>query len=403
MQGLRDRRIYGQALGRHKGKVVFVPFAVPGETVRAHIIEDRKRWSRATLLGMLEPSPQRVDPPCPYFGECGGCHWQHIAYGAQLAYKRQILVDQLRRVGHIDDPPVLPALGMAEPWFYRNHVQFALTERGQIGFQAARSHDVVPVEHCLLLHPLLDDLHAALDVDWPELRRLLLRAGLNTGEQMVIMETGEDEPPELEVDIPLSCVLRLGDSTELILIGQGFYHEALRERPFRVSAGSFFQVNTAQAEKMLDVVQRYLDPGADDTLLDVYCGVGTIGLSVQERVGRVIGVEEHPTAIQDAEANAGDVDTVTLIEGQAETVLPRLDERVTLAVIDPPRQGNKPQVLDALLRLAPRRLVYVSCNPSTLARDAVQLVQGGYGLVEVQPVDMFPQTHHVESVSLFVA
>jgi 23S rRNA (uracil1939-C5)-methyltransferase len=392
----------GQALGRHKGKVVFVPFGIPGEVVRARITEDRKRWSRGELLAVLEPSPQRVDPPCPFFGTCGGCHWQHIDYDAQLAYKRHVLGDQLSRVGHIDDPPVQPTLGMEEPWFYRNHVQFALTKQGQIGLQAARSHDVVPIDRCLLLHPTLDELHAALDVEWPELRRLSLRAGINTGEQMVIMQTDE-EAPELKVDMPVSCLLWLGDGTELVLVGQDYYCETLRERPFCISASSFFQVNTAQTEELLAVVERFLDPEADDVLLDVYCGVGTIGLSMLEQVGRVIGIEEHPAAIRDAADNAGAAPTVTLIEGQAETVLPQLDEKVTLAVIDPPREGSKPQVLDALLRLAPRRLVYVSCNPSTLARDAARIAEGGYELVEVQPVDMFPQTYHVESVSLFVA
>jgi 23S rRNA (uracil1939-C5)-methyltransferase len=295
----------GQALGRHEGKVVFVPFGVPGDAVRVRVVEDRRRWSRGELLRVLSPSPRRVEPPCPYFGRCGGCHWQHVDYQEQLAYKRQALVEQLQRAGQIDDPPVLPALGMEEPWFYRNHGQFALTEHGQIGLQAARSHDVVPIEQCLLLHPLLDDLHAALDVDWPELRRLSLRAGINTGEQMVIVETDEDEPPELEVDMPLSCVLRQRDGTDLVLVGRDFYHETLHERPFRVSAGSFFQVNTAQAEELLHVVERYLDPGTDDVLLDVYCGVGTFGLSMQDRVARVIGIEEHPAAIGDAEANAG--------------------------------------------------------------------------------------------------
>ena len=390
----------GQALGHHKGKVVFVPYGIPGEVVRARIVEERKRWSRAVLLDVIEPSLQRVDPPCPYFGTCGGCHWQHIGE-AQLAYKRQIAVDQLQRLAHIDDPPVLPVLGMEDPWFYRNHVQFAVTEAGQLGFQAARSHDVVPIEQCLLLHPLLDDLHAALDVDWPELRRLSLRAGIHTGEQMAIFETEVDQAPELEVDIPLSCVLRTTDGTYLTLIGRDTYHETLRGRTFRVSAGSFFQVNSAQAEVMLDVVERYLDLEADDVLLDVYCGVGTLGLSMKDRVARVIGIEGHPAAIRDAYANADDVEKVTLIEGRASEIVPQLDERVTVVVVDPPRQGCGEQVIDALARLAPRRIAYVSCNPSTLARDATLLLERGYELREMQPVDFFPQTYHLETVSLW--
>ncbi len=391
----------GHALGRHEDKVVFVPLGISGEVVRVRVVEERKRWSRAELIRVLERSPERVEPPCPYFGTCGGCHWQHIDGEAQLRYKRQIAVDQLVRLAHIERPPVMPALGMEDPWRYRNHVQFVVDASGQLGLRAARSHDVVPIDRCILLHPLLDELHAAMDIAWPELRRLLLRAGIHTGEQMVILETAGDEMPGLDVDMPLSCILRRRDGTDIALIGQETYHETVRERVFRISAGSFFQVNTLQTEVVLDVVERYLEPEAVDVLLDLYCGVGTFGLSLRDEVAGVIGIEEHPQAIDDAWANAERADHVTLIEGRAEDLLPLLDERVTKAIIDPPRRGCRPQVIDALVRLAPRRIAYVSCNPSTLARDAGPLVQGGYRLVEVQPVDMFPQTYHVETVSLW--
>ena len=389
----------GQALGRHGGKVVFVPGSIPGEVVRVRIVEERRRWSRAELLRVLEPSPHRVDAPCPTFGPCGGCHWQHMAYETQLAYKCQIVVDQLRRTSPLDPSSVRPVIGMQEPWFYRNHVQFSVSASGALGFQAARSHEVVPVERCLLLHSLLDELHAALDVDWPELLRLSLRAGVHTGEQMVILETAGDEIPELQVDIPLSCVFRSSDGIDYPLIGTSAYTETLRGQPFRVSASSFFQVNTAQAEVMLDLVEQFLD--LDDVLLDLYCGVGTIGLSMADKVKEVIGVEEHPAAILDAVANAADAGEVTLIEGPAERVLPSLDTRITKAVLDPPRQGCKPEVLSALMDLAPLRIVHVSCNPSTFARDAAVIAKGGYRLVEVQPIDVFPQTHHIETVSLW--
>ena len=391
----------GEALGRHEGKVVFVRGAIPGEVVRARVVEERKRWSRAELLHVLDVSPHRVDPPCPYFGICGGCHWQHVDDEAQLAYKQQIVTDQLQRIGHLGSPPVRPAIGLAEPWFYRNHVQFAVHASGQLGFQAARSHEVVPVERCMLLHPYLDELHAALDLEWPELRRLSLRAGIHTGERMVVFETAEDQVPELEVDLAVSCVLRLSDGTDLSLIGRGAYEEALRGRRFRISAGSFFQVNTAQAEALLDVVQAYVEPSAGDLLLDLYCGVGTLGLSLRDQVGRVIGVEVHPAAVADARANAEGVDGAVFLEGEARTILPNLQERVSKAIVDPPRQGCRPEVIAALLHLAPSRLVYVSCDPTTLARNGASLADGGYELVEVQPIDMFPQTYHIETVSLW--
>lgn len=391
----------GQALGRDQGKVVFVPYGIPGEVVRARLVEERKRWSRAHLVRVLEPSAQRVEAPCPHFGVCGGCQWQHIDYAAQLDYKRQIAIDQLRRVGGVGNPQVQPARGMEDPWRYRNHVQFSFTGSGLLGFQAARSHDVVPVDHCLLLHPLLDELHAAMDIEWPDLKRLSLRAGVHTGERMVVLELGTNELPALDVDMPLSCVARLRDGTTVTMVGQSVYHEMLCERRFRVSASSFFQVNTAQTEVLLDTVASYLAPEPDDVLLDVYCGVGTLGLSMVDRVAHVIGIEAHPAAIQDAWANADDSGAVTLIEGTAEQVVPQLAEPITKAVLDPPREGCAPDLLDALVRLAPRRIVYVSCNPSSLARDGMRLLQGNYQLVSAQPVDMFPQTHHVETVSLW--
>ncbi len=391
----------GEALGHWQGKVVFVPGAIPGEVVRARIVEDRKRWARADLLRVLTASPHRVEPPCPHFAVCGGCQWQHIAYEAQLCYKRQVVIEQLQHLGHIPDPPVRSPIGMREPWSYRNHAQFAAMGSGQLGFQAARSHNIVPVDRCLVLHPLLSELRRVLEVDWPELVRLALRAGIYTGDKMCIFEAESDEPPALEVDVEVSCVFRLSDGRDIALIGSDSYHELLRHRRFRISASSFFQVNTEQAETILDIARSYLDPQPDDTLLDVFCGVGAIGLSLADQVGSVIGIEEHPAAIADARANACDAANATFLDGAAEALLPRLQERASKVVLDPPRQGCGPQVIGALQRLAPRRIVYVSCDPATLARDAVLLVQSGYNLTEVQPVDMFPQTYHIETVSLW--
>jgi 23S rRNA (uracil1939-C5)-methyltransferase len=391
----------GQGVGHRRGKATFVYGTIPGERVRVRTIEDHSRWSRAELLSVLTPSPDRVDSPCPFFGRCGGCHWQHIDYPAQLALKQQIVAGQLRRTGQIASPPVRPTRGMQEPWFYRNHAQFALTPSGLPGFRAAHSHDVIAIDRCLLLHPLLDELHTALDIEWPELKRLSLRAGIHTGEQMVIFEAKDDQFPALEVDMPVSCVLRLNDGSQIALVGETAYHEILCDRAYRVSADSFFQVNTLQAEGVLKKVEEYLDLAASDVLLDVYCGVGTIGLSLADRVARLIGVEESPSAVRDARANAGDDRAVITIEGPAEHVMAEIKERVTKAVIDPPRQGCKPEVIEALLRLAPQRIAYVSCNPTTLARDAQVLTKGGYHLQVVQPIDMFPQTHHIETVSLW--
>ena len=390
----------GEAIGRHEGKVIFVPYAIPGEEVLVEIVEERRRYARARLVEVLLPSPHRVKPPCLHFGRCGGCHWQHIAYRAQLDYKRQILCDQLARIGGLPEAPVRPTIPSPSPWHYRNHIQFSVAEDGRLGFLAARSHRVVPIEECHILHPLLEEPLVALDLALPGLRRLSLRAGVNTGEQMVIFETADDEPPALEVDMPISCVLLLSDGTPVNLVGSNYIFEEVAGRRFRISAASFFQVNTPVTERLIELVASYLDLMGGEVLLDAYCGVGTFGLSLAERVGQVIGIEENPFAVADADFNAGELENVTLIEGRVEDVLPDLDERIDVAILDPPRGGCEPEALQALSELAPSRIVYVSCDPATLARDVKRLSETGYVLVEAQPIDMFPQTYHLESVAL---
>jgi len=393
----------GDTLGRHEGKVVFVPYAMPGEEVLVEIVEDKGRYARAELVEILSPSPHRVEPPCPHFGpgKCGGCQWQHIAYQAQLDFKAAVVGDQLARLGRLPEIPVKPTIPSVSPWHYRNHVQFTVDDDGRLGFVATDGRRVEPIEVCYLLHPLLEELFAALDLELPGLVRLSLRAGVNTGHQMIIFETRDDEPPALESDLPVSCVLLLSDGTPVNLIGSNHITEEVAGRRFRISAASFFQVNTAAAEELVGVVGEYLAPAGDEVLLDAYCGVGTFALSLADKVGQVIGLEEAASAVEDARLNAGGLASVEFIEGSVEAVLPQLDRRIDLAVLDPPRQGCKPEALTALIELAPRRVVYVSCDPATLARDARKLAEGGYHLVEVQPVDMFPQTYHVESVALF--
>ncbi len=393
----------GDALGRHEGKVIFVPYAIPGEEALVEIVEDKGRYARARLVEILSPSPHRVDPPCPHFGpgKCGGCQWQHIAHLAQLVFKAAVVGDQLARLGRLPDVPVKRTIPSASPWHYRNHIQFSVGDDSRLGFVATDGRRVEPIEVCYLPHPLLEELFAALDLELPGLARLSLRAGVNTGDQMMIFETHDDLPPALESDLPVSCVLLLSDGTPVNLIGNNYVTEVVAGRGFHISATSFFQVNTAAAEELVRVVGEYLAPAGDETLLDAYCGVGTFALSLADKVGRVIGIEENAGAVADARLNASGLSNVEFIQGAVEAVLPQLDRPIDLAVLDPPRQGCKPEALNALVELAPHRIVYVSCDPATLARDARKLTDGGYQLVEVQPVDMFPQTYHIESVALF--
>ena len=393
----------GSALGRHEGRVIFVPYTIPGETVRVEIMEARTRWGRGHLLEILDPSPHRVEPPCPYFGpdKCGGCHFQHMAYEAQAEYKREVVVDQLARLGGLHDANVQEIIGAAEPWAYRNHAQFSTTPEGQLGFLTTDTHHVVSVEECLILDPLLDDLRAALDMEWPQLHRLSLRCGSATGDRMAIFELNDYEDFDIEVDFPVSCVILLADGEAVVLMGNTFLEEQVAGRDYRISANSFFQVNTAGAEALVALVHESLAPTSSDTLLDLYCGVGLFGLSLADQVGRVLGVEADPSAAADFRHNARGMDHVELIEGKTQSVLPRITEPVDLLLLDPPRSGAGQGIIDQIAHLKPRRIAYVSCDPATLARDARHLTENGFLLQEVQPVDLFPQTFHVETVALF--
>ncbi len=396
---LDDMAYGGAAVGRHEGKAVFVPGGIPGEDVRVEIVKEERRYSLGRLLEVLTPSPERVAPPCPAFGECGGCQWQHIAYDAQLRYKERIVRGQLERIAKIPDPPVRPVIGMADPWAYRNNMQFAVDDEGRLCLLAAGTNRPVPVGDCRLLCPELAEVTGDLELQFPELRRVTLRAGPR-GERMMILETAGGEPPEMDVDRPLSCVVLMPDGTGVSLIGHTYLHEEAGGRRLRVSAGSFFQVNTEQAGHLLRLVDEFAAVQPGETVLDAYGGVGTFGLALAARAGYVYIVEGNPSAVADARENARGVPNVTVLEGAVEEVLPELDASLDIAVLDPPRAGVAQGALLALSERAPRRVVYVSCDPGSLARDVRRLLDSGYRLQTVQPVDMFPQTHHIESVAL---
>jgi len=393
----------GEALGHQEGKVIFVPYAIPGETVRARVVREKKNWARATLLEVVTPSPDRVDPPCPYFGpdRCGGCQWQHIAYERQLVLKQEIVIDQLRRLGHIADPPVAPTLAVGDPFRYRNRMEFTVSPGGKLGLPCAQGSKVIPVDDCLLLHPLLAEIYPTLELAWEGLRGVTLRAGVNTGERMLILETEGKEIPELAVDIPVSVVLHRPQHPPFPLAGLPFIHERVGERTFQISSDSFFHENTSGAEALVRLAREYLSPMGHETLLDLYCGVGLFGLSLAQEVGLVVGVDKSPSAMEDAAQNALGLENVALHEGPVLEVLKVLWEPAELVVLAPPRTGAGTDLLQHLRRLNARRIVYVSDAPATLARDAGHFIGLDYHLRAVQPVDMFPQTHRVETVSLW--
>jgi 23S rRNA (uracil1939-C5)-methyltransferase len=395
----------GEAVGRWEGKAVFVPYAIPGELVKVEIVRDKGRYARARLLDVVRPSPERVTPRCPHappHGRCGGCHWQHIAYEAQLRFKADTVRQQVQRLGSMAAPPPVTTLPSPSAWQYRNHVEFSLTPEGRLGFFDPAGRRVVPIRQCQLLEPALAEIFEAMTLDTPGLTRLGLRKGSADDDVMLTFESQDDELPALETDLPLSACL-LTQSGELIqFLGNAQIEFRVSSFEFHVSPPTFFQVNTAQAERLLSLANEFLDLGGGETVLDAYCGAGLFTAALAERAGQVVGIEASPWACRDFEQNLAGVDNVTLIEAEVGQALPELEGRFDAVVLDPPRGGCEPGVIEALVDKAPRHIVFVSCDPATLARDLKHLLQAGYRLERLQALDMFPQTFHVETCAKLV-
>ncbi len=391
----------GAAIGRHEGRAIFAPYTLPGERVRAHIIEDKDRFARAEALEILSVSPHRVDPPCPHFGpgKCGGCHWQHIAYSQQLEYKRQVVIDQLERIGKFTSPDVLPTRPSPSPWGYRSHMTFTVGAGGSLGFWSDDNTHIVPIEHCHILNPALAEIYSRLDLASPEISRIRFQVGSDPADLAIVLEIDGDDVPEVEVDLPISVNLLTRDNEPVNLIGSPHVTYRIFHRSFRATAGGFFQVNPPLAEVLVEEVLSRLDRSGAETVLDLYSGVGLFTAFLAERCSFVTSVESYPPAVTDAEVNLADLPNVDIIEGPVEAVLADLEDPYDAVVVDPPRVGLGPQVVDQLIRLAPPCIIYVSCDPATFARDTNRLAQRGYQLSAVQPVDMFPQTYHIEIVA----
>jgi 23S rRNA (uracil1939-C5)-methyltransferase len=391
----------GDAMGRlPDGRAVFVPYALPGERVRARLVEEKRGHARAELIEVLRASPDRIAARCAHFGVCGGCHYQHIAYPRQAEFKEAIFREQLERLAGIKNPPVMPLIAAPDPWYYRNAVQFHLTPAGQVGYQRAGSHQVIPIQECHLPQAALNELWPQLSFDAGSgIQRVELRLGTDE-DLLVALESESLETPELEVDLPVS-VVHLSQAGPVVLAGDDYIIMEVLGRVFHVSAGAFFQVNTAQAEAMVRHVLGLLPPAPGSTLLDVYCGAGLFSAFLAPRVARLVGIELSEEACADFAVNLDEFDNVELYQGDAEEILPELKIQADAVVVDPPRSGIERPALQALARLAPPALVYVSCDPATLARDARVLLQSGYQLAQVTPFDLFPQTYAIESVSLF--
>ena len=411
-----------QGVGRlSDGRAVFVPFAIPGETAEVEILQSRDRFAVGALVRVLEESPDRVKPLCPYYGKCGGCQTQHIAYERALALKRQKVSDALERLGGLQNPRVLETVPAPAPFGYRNKAEFAFAN-GAAGVYEASSHRVIGIDAC----PLQSDNSNAVMRFTRDHRkglplRFLVTRGNDAGEMMVTLSLFApadaaflaraltDEFPF--VKSVYSCRLsprpaHALDGACALLAGQETLAETLNGLTFAVSPRSFFQVNRAQAETLYNIALDFAALTPDDRAADVYCGAGTISLAAARRCAHVTGIEIVSEAIRDAEANArrnGLADKTRFIAADAAARYPALQktERFSCVIADPPRKGLDTPVTEALIAAPAPRLVYVSCNPATLARDVKRLTESGaYRFERAQPVDMFPQTEHVETVVL---
>ncbi len=391
----------GDAMGRlPDGRAVFVPFALPGEKVRLHLIEQKRNFARAELLEVIEPSPHRIEPRCLHFGICGGCDYQQLSYEDQLEVKTGILRDQLQRIAGIENPPLKPMVPSPSPWYYRNTIQFHLTPDGKLGYFESDIPRVFGISECHLPEAAINDIWPRLEVETlPGLERIELRAD-SSGEVLMVLESATPETPEFEVDLPLSAV-HVSPEGLVVMAGDDHVIQEVLGRPFYVSAPSFFQVNTPMAAAMVQHLLDNLALTPQTVLMDLYAGVGLFSAFLAGKVGRVVAVEVSPYAVQDFATNLQEFDNVEIYEGPAEDVLPSLEAKPEIVVVDPPRAGLERAALDALVQLAPATIAYISCDQATLARDAKRLIQAGFELAQITPFDLFPQTYHIESISFF--
>ena len=427
----------GEGVGRFRDIAVFVPGALTGERVRASAAFIKKNFIVGKLLDIITSSPDRVIPACPVYEACGGCQLQHLSYEAELKEKREQVKAALERIGHLRDVKVMPTIGSDHPLYYRNKMQFPVAGgngRLQIGCFALNTHRVIDVTDCCIQKQKNNEI-AAVVREWMKqyrimpynedkgtglIRHIMGRVGVHTGEIMVCLVTAQDNVPHLKelvkmlkAAIPgVKSVVQnvnkrntnviLGEKTKLIA-GEPTIKDKIGPLKFNISAQSFFQVNSEQAEKLYNTALDFAELKGTETVVDLYCGTGTITLFMAQKAKRALGIEIVPSAIRDAKKNAiaNHVANADFLLGDAAVEMPKLAAgglRPDVVILDPPRAGCEERVLEAIVKVRPQRVVYVSCNPATLARDLAYLHGRGFTIDKVQPCDMFSRTHHVETV-----
>lgn len=435
--------INGEGVGHYKRQVVFVPGALPGEEVVVEATKIHPKYAEGKVKKIRKQSPFRVKPPCPIYEECGGCQLQHLAYEQQLKEKRDIVIQAMERHTklHVNKLDIRSTIGMEDPWSYRNKSQFQVGQlkNGKViaGLYGQDSHRLVPIQNCMVQHPLtnkvseevkqiLEDFQVPIYDERKRkgiVRTIVTRAGFRSGEVQVVLITTQKEVPrkklimaEIQKRLPevKSLVQNInGNKTSLIfgektlhLSGEEVIQETLGDLSFELSARAFFQLNPVQTVKLYDEVKKAAGLTGQEKIADAYCGVGTIGMWLASGASEVRGMDTIEAAIIDAQENAKRhcIDNATYVTGTAEHWLPKWVEegwKPDVVVVDPPRTGCDQKLLNAIKKVKPKKFVYVSCNPSTLAKD-IEYLAKDYKVEYIQPVDMFPHTAHVECISQLI-
>lgn len=433
----------GEGIAKVDGYPIFIEGALTGEKVKVKIVKSKKNYAYGKLLEVIEKSNERVEPNCKHYKRCGGCSIQHMTYEKQLDFKRERVKDCISKIGGLSADLVKDTIGMIEhPYRYRNKVQLPIGKVNNevvIGFYAPRSHNIIDIETCLIQDEVADRV-ASLTKEWiiknniepvtvdgqfnakGIVRHIMIRRGFKTNEVMVVLVATTSKVPHIDEFVEVikanvnglkSIVLNVNpDNTNVILgqecanlYGEGIIQDYIGKFKFNISPLSFFQVNPAQTEVLYSKALEYAQLSGNEVVFDAYCGTGTITLFLSQKAKKVYGVEIIEPAIINARENAklNNVDNVEFFVGKSEEVIPSLIDKGVKAdviVVDPPRKGCDVKLLESIAKVQPEKVVYVSCDPSTLARDLKILEEKGYKTIEVQPVDMFPQTSHIESVVL---